>query len=67
MKRVSITVTLLNDGFAEYDAVFSPSLTPAERQRASDIVRRLLRDSLPYDARTSGIDVAPTGHDGVTL
>lgn len=41
--------------FIDYDAVFDSRLTPAEKQRVGDVIRRLLKDALPFDCRASGL------------
>lgn len=54
MKRVSITLGV--DGeFIDYDACFDCRLTPSEKQRVGDVIRRILKDALPFDCRVSGL------------
>lgn len=50
----SMTVRDVGAGFIDYDASFDASMTPAEKQRVSDLVRRIVSASLGHDARVAG-------------
>ena len=57
-RLLQLTVDDGGAGYWDYDARFEESLTPSERQRLADLVRRLL-GSLGHDVRAGGIASPP--------
>lgn len=58
---VSLRIEEPDEGeeFWEFDLVVNPALSPAERQRASDMATRLLRSALGHrSARIAGVEGA---------